>query len=164
MVPFKHQELIQQAKRQIQLADHMAYVTYPMVQETKFLLSVLGHVVDSARLALQAILEFEFAYKRIDAYNKTFAGEITMYKNKVQNRYNLDSRYLLLLQKLHELEKFDKESPVRFKRGDKYILSTREYDVSVLDIETVKKYSLLAKRFVAKIDSVIAEQENVKAF
>lgn len=157
-------ELIQKAKKQIELADHMVYVTYPLVQETKFLLAILGHVINSGRLALRALLEYEFLYKRIEAYHKSFPGEISVYKTKVEARYGLDGKYFKLLQKLMDLDRFDKESPVRFKRGDKYILSTSEYNMSVLDLATVKKYNLLTKRFVTKVDSILTKTENVKVF
>jgi len=156
-------ELLQQAKKQMQLADHMVFVTYPLVQETKFLLSILGHITNASRFALRALLEYEFLYKRIEAYNKTFTGELNTYKNHIEKRYNFDGKYFRLFQKLTDLEKFDKESPVRFKRGDKYILSTGEYSMSVLDLATVKRYSELAKKFVSEVNSILTKVENVRA-
>ncbi|HLF54385.1 MAG TPA: hypothetical protein VI612_01560 [Candidatus Nanoarchaeia archaeon] len=156
-------ELLQQAKKQMHLADHMVYVTFPLVQETKFLLAILGHLTNATRCALRALLEYEFLYKRIEAYNKTITGEISIYKNHIEKRYNFDGKYFRLLQKLTDLEKFEKESPVRFKRGDKYILSTGEYKMSVLDVNTVKRYSELAKKFVSEVNSILTKVENVRA-
>ena len=156
-------ELLQQAKKQMHLADHMVYVTFPLVQETKFLLAILGHLTNATRYALRALLEYEFLYKRIEAYNKTITGEISIYKNHIEKRYNFDGKYFRLLQKLTDLEKFEKESPVRFKRGDKYILSTGEYKMSVLDVNTVKRYSELAKKFVSEVNSILTKVENVRA-
>ena len=154
-------ELMQQARKQMHLADHMVYVTYPMVQETRFLLAILHHMTNASRLALQALLEFEYIYKRIDAFNRTFAGEIRTYKEKIQGRYGMDAKYLKLLQRLMDLEKYDKNSPVRFKRGDKYILSTTEYNMSVLDLATIKRYNELAKKFVSAVSDITAKTEHV---
>ena len=150
-----HKDLLQQARKQIELADHMTYVTYPLVQEMKFLLSIMERITCAARLATQALLEFEYYYKRIDAYNKTFVSEISIYKNKVEARYRLDPKFFRLLQKLMDIQKFDKESAVRFKRGDKYILSTSEYNMSVLDLELVKKCSNRTKKFVGEVTRII---------
>ncbi len=155
-----YKELLQQAKKQIGLADHMVYVTYPLVQETKFLLAIVGHVTNAARLALQSLLEFEVYYKRLEAYNKTLVSEISVYKEKMEPRYKLDSKYCKLLQKLFELQKFGAESAIKFKRGEKYILSTSEYNMSVLDLELAKRLSNLTKKFVAEVSRIIQPAAN----
>ena len=154
----RYQELLQTARKQSELADHMLYVTYPLVQETKFLLAIAGHVINAARSAMQALLEFEILYKRLEHYNQTFVSEIDIYCKKVAPRYNLDGKYFKLLQKLLEVQKYDSESVVRFKRGDKYILSTAEYSMSVLDLDSVKRYSNLTKKFVDEIADAINKQ------
>ncbi|MEM2873838.1 MAG: hypothetical protein QW063_00050 [Candidatus Nanoarchaeia archaeon] len=154
-------ELIQQARKQIELADHMIYVTYPLVLETKFLLAIMEHIINAARFAVQALLEFEFYYKRLDAYNKTFVSEISIYKNKVAPRYKLDVKYFKLLQKLLDIQKFDKDSVVRFKKGEKYILSTSESNLSVLDLELIKRYSNLTKKFVTEISNIIQKERSL---
>jgi hypothetical protein len=150
-----HKDLLQQARKQIELADHMLYVTYPLVQEMKFLLSIMERVTCAARLALQSMLEYEYYYKRLDAYNKTFVSEISIYKNKIEQKYKMDVRYFRLFQKLMDIQKFDKESIFKFKKGDKYILSTSEYSMSVLDLDLVKKCSNRTKKFVADVTRIV---------
>jgi len=56
---FRHEELLVAARKEMEVADHLLYVTYPMVKESKFLLSVASKVATSARIALQALLEYE---------------------------------------------------------------------------------------------------------
>jgi hypothetical protein len=154
----RYQELLQVAKKQIELADHMLYVTYPLVQEAKFLLAIANHVISAARSAMQALLEFELLYKRLEQYNKTFLSEVEIYQKKIAPRYNLDGKYYKLLQRLMEVQKYDAESIFRFKKGEKYILSTAEYSMSAIDIDTVKKYSNLTKKFVQDIADAITKQ------
>ena len=154
----RYQELLQTARKQIELADHMLYVTYPLVQETKFLLAIANHVISAARCSVQALLEFELLYKRLEQFNRTFLSEVEIYQKKVAPRYNLDGKYYKLLQKLMEVQKYDTESVVRFKRGDKYILSTGEYSMSAIDVDTVKRYSNLTKKFVQEIADAITKQ------
>jgi hypothetical protein len=152
-----YQELLQTARKQIELADHMLYVTYSMVQETKFLLAIANHVINAARLALQSLLEFEILYKRLEHYNKTFVSEIAIYRNKLSLKYNFDNKYLKLLERLYEIQKYDSQSIMRFKKGDKYILSTGD-KISSIDLDSLKRYSNLTKKFIDEIAQAIKKQ------
>jgi len=151
----KHEQLIQFAKKEIEIGDHLLYMTYPMIKETKFLLAITDHIIKSGRAALQALLEYERFYKRIDAYPKNFALEISIFRQKLEQRYNFDPVYYRLLNKLLEVYKFDKNSTVRFKRGDKYILTSSNYDMTVLDVNSVKRYSSVTRKFIETVRQVI---------
>ncbi len=155
----RYQELLQTARKQIELADHMLYVTYPLVQEMRFLLAIANHVTIAARSAMQAILEFELLYKRLEQYNKTFLSEVDIFQKKIIPRYSLDIKYCKLLQKLMEVQKYDAEAIIKFKKGDRYILTNAEYSMSAIDVESVKRYSNLTKKFVSEIAGAIAKQD-----
>ena len=160
MQTLQFSELLEQSKKEIKIADHLLHVTYAMVSEAKILLAVAGHVVNSARFSLEALLEFEKHWKRLDAYHPNFALEISIFRNKeIEKRYSFDPKFYRLLQKLLEIHRFDKEALVRFKRGDKYILANGGYNLSVLDLESLKRYSGLTKKFVENITNII---QNVK--
>ncbi len=153
----KHVELIERAKKEIEIADHLIFVTYKMVNEAKFLLAISERIIVAAQKALEALLEYERHYKQLDAFHYSFAVEISLFKEKVETKYNFDPRFFKLLKKLLELQRFDRDSVVRFKRGEKYILTSPEHGMSVLDLENVKKYSNLTRRFVNAVGSVITK-------
>ena len=48
---------------------------------------------------------------------------------------------------------------MRFKRQDKYILTTDVYDLKVLDINTVKKYLSVAKEFIDRSEELVKKEE-----
>ena len=151
----KHEQLLQFAKKEIEVADHLLYMTYPMIKETKFLLAITDHIIKSGRAALQALLEYERFYKRIDAYPKNFALEISIYRQKLEEKYKFDQVYYRLLNKLLEVYKFDKNSTVRFRRGDRYILTSSTYDMTVLDVNSVKRYSSVTRKFIETVAQVL---------
>jgi len=156
----RHIELLQRAKKEIELASHMLYVTLPMIREVKFMLAITEHIVIAAHHALEALLEYERHWKRLDAFHYNFAVEINVYRVKgIETKYNFDSKFYRLLQKLLEIQRFDKESIVRFKRGDKYILTSHEYSMSVLDLDSIKRYSNLTKKFVEQIESIVVRPD-----
>jgi hypothetical protein len=158
----RFEELAGLAKKEIELADHLLYVTYQMINEVKFLLAITNHVVNAASAALEAILEFEHYWKRLDAFPRSFAYEISIFKQKIEDKYGFDPKFVRLLRKLLEVKKFDKESIVKFKRGNKYILTSGEYSsITVLDVESVKRYSNLTKTFVKRVGEIIGGNKNV---
>ncbi len=154
-----YSELLAKAKKEIEIADHMIYVTYKMVSEVKILLAVSEHIVKATHAALESLLEFERHWKRLEPYHQNFALEISIYRNKdIEKRYGFDPKFFRLMQKLLEIDKIDKTSIMRFKRGDRYILSTGDYQMSVLDIESLKRYKYLAQRFIESISTIIEKQ------
>ncbi|MGB9675205.1 MAG: hypothetical protein ACP5IJ_01690 [Candidatus Nanoarchaeia archaeon] len=156
-------KLFEQAKKQLELADHMCYVTYPLVNETKFLLSILTHITNSVNLCMQSLLEFERSQKSQNNQNssearfaRNFIVELNTYKREIEPKYQLDRKYSKLAQKLFELQKANLEANVRFKRGEKYIISLPEFGkIITLDFELVKRYLALAKKFIYEASHII---------
>lgn len=154
----KHMEHLEKARKEIEIADHLIFVTYKMISEAKFLLAISEHIIIAAQKALEALLEYERHYKRLDAFHYSFAVEISVFREKLEGRYNFDPRFFKLLKKLLELQRFDKDSVVRFKRGEKYILTSSEYSMSVLDLENIKRYSSLTKKFVNVVSDIVTKR------
>jgi len=155
----KHEELFAKAKRESDLADHLLYVTYPLVKETKFLLAITEHIIRAAKLALRALLEYERYYKRLEPFPKKFGIEIELFREKPERRYGFDPRYFRLLRRLQELEVYRAESPMMFKRKDKYILTDREYNIKTIDVEKVKKYNNLVKGFIRRVEAILKSKD-----
>ena len=155
----KHGQLIQFAKKEIEIADHLLYMTFPLVKETKFLLAIAGHIIASGRAALQSLLEYERYYKRLEAYPKNFAMEISIFRQKLEEKHKFDPKYYRLLSKLLEIYKYDKNSSVRFKRGERYILTSADYDMTILDVNLIKRYSSVTRKFVDDILKVVNKNE-----
>ena len=158
----RHIEQIETARKEIELADHLIYVTFKMVNDVKFLLAVSQHIIAAAQNALEALLEYEKHYKRLESYHTSFAIEISTFRQKVESRHNIDSRFHKLLIKLLELQRFDQGSVVRFKRGEKYILASSEYNLSVLDLENIKRYLNLTKKFVGVVKDIVTKEVGIR--
>jgi len=151
-----YKDLLAQAKKEIEMADHMCFVTFPLVNETKFLLSILSHITSAAKLCLKSLLEFD----KKPAGNNPFS-ELYAYK-ELEQKYKLDPKYFRLLQKLFELQRADLESNIRFKRGEKYILSLSGFEkITILDINLIKRYLLLTKKFISDCSNIILTRQNV---
>ncbi|HIH13652.1 MAG TPA: hypothetical protein HA224_00170 [Nanoarchaeota archaeon] len=153
----RHVDLIKKAKKEVALADHLLYVTYPMIKEMKFLLAISEHLINSCTNALEALLEFEKKYKRIAPFSTNFSVMANTYKEKVAPFYNLDPKFYRLLRKLDEIRQLGVNSPVKFQRGEKYILASEDFKLTILDADAIKRYNNIAKRFIENVDVILSK-------
>ncbi len=151
-MPEKHELAIQTAKKEIELADHLLYVTFPTVNNMKFLVSITEHIIKSVKLALEGQLEFERLNRTIEPFPYNFTTEIEVFRESVMGKRGFDITHFHLLKKLAQVDKCDKESIMQFRRNDRYFLTTQERDYETLDVETVKKYLKFGKQFLSKVE------------
>ena len=155
----KYREIFQKAKKEIELSDHLLYVTYPLIAELKFLLSVTEHIIMSLNYAIEAALEYERAYKRIDAYPKgNFRAMIDIFSDKVAANYGFDNSSKRYLKRMAELKFFIDKSTLQFRRQDAFILTSDDYNIRKIDLSTVKKQLSYAKKFIIKMEGKICQK------
>lgn len=152
-----HQFLLSQARKEIAIADHFLFVTFPLTSELKILIAVTEHIITAANSALQALLEFEHAYKRLELFPKNFEAMILIYQEKVAKRYNFNPIYARLLEKLAEVKQFIRACNTRFVRQDKYVFANSEYKTHTLEHDKVKKYCKLTKDFIGDVEKIITK-------
>lgn len=155
----KYFELIASAKKEMALADHLLFTTLSLVQETKFLLSILEHIIKASKTSLEALMEYEHHWKKLEAFQPNFAVMISIYKEKeLERTHKMDPRFFRLMKKLYEMQRFITSSNVRFKRGERYVLSNSDYNITILDKETIKRYLNVAKAFTARVDEILQKE------
>lgn len=157
--PEKHELAIQTAKKEIELSEHFIYVTYPSIADLKFLLNITDHITKAAKAALEALLAYERYYKRIDPYASAFSSKIDLFREQLLKKYNFDINHYQLLKRLRQLQKADRESVIRFKRNEKYWLTTDSYDTESVDLDDIKAFLRLSKSFIAKVDQILNRDE-----
>ena len=154
-----HEFALRMAKKEIATSDHLTYVTYMTIKNPKFLISVAEHITKAAKLALQALLEFELAYKRIDVYIDNLASQIDLFEEEIYTRYAFPAEHLNLLHRLKRLEKGAKTAIIRFRREQKYYFGGPNMTTESVDIDDIKKYLKFTKSFISKVSTIIMENK-----
>jgi hypothetical protein len=155
----RHKEFIAKARKEIDLADHLVYVTMPLTDDIKFMLAIIEHVFNASSAAIESILEQRRHYKKLDAFPRTFGAMTDIWVRDIQNKYNFERKHAEFLKKIGEMRHAINSSSMRFKRQDKYILTNDVYSLKVLDIDSVKKYLSIAKDFVDKSEEIVKEED-----
>ncbi|UCD04472.1 MAG: hypothetical protein JSW73_02465 [Candidatus Woesearchaeota archaeon] len=157
----KYEEFLKLAQKEITVSDHLLYKTFSLVKDTKFLIAITDHIIKASEYSLLTLLEYERYWKRIGPFPSNFAIQIEIFDENVSKRYKLDPKYTRLFRNLMEMKVYVNDSPIRFKRGEKYILSTADYKMKTLDLEKVKRYFNLIKTFIKDTEEIInSKNEN----
>lgn len=144
----QHEENLKEAARHLQIADHMTYVTYPLVNEHRLLLKIFDEIYASMINCVNAILNYEALYKRIKLYSgfqDNFDTFIRIGKN-----YELNNEQLKMIKDIIELNKKHKTSAMEFVRQEKVVIMSDGLGTQIIDLITIKRYLLLAKELMVK--------------
>jgi len=148
----KFQENIQQAIKTLQIADHMTYVTYPLVNEKRLLLKIFDEIYKSIISCINAILNFEYLYKRIRLYKEN-NDNMRTFMEKCAKNYGLTNEQIKKIKEIIELNKQHKQSAMEFVKKDKIVILSDNLGTQILDLQKIKEYLLLAKELLMKTNN-----------
>ncbi len=152
-----YHELLNKAKKEIDSSDHLLFVTYNIVKDSKFVFSVTNQLIDAVKYALEALLEFERKSKLIEPYPKQFNFMVDTFKKKVSERREFETSTLVFLNKLVLMEQTIDSSSLNFRRGETYVLADEEFGTQAIELQTIKSYFSDAKSFVEKVGEIIEQ-------
>jgi hypothetical protein len=155
----KYKQTIINARREIDLADHLVYVTLPLTDDVKFLLAVVEHIFSASNAAVESMLDQLRYYKKLEAFPRSFNMMVDLWSRELQEKQGFERKHADFLRRMSEMKHALSTNTMRFKRKDKYILTNDVYNLKVLDIETVKKYLAIAKDFVDRSEDIIKKED-----
>jgi len=152
----KFQENLAQAIKNLQIADHMAYVTYPLVNDRRLLLKIFDEIYKSIIGCINAILNYEYLYKRIRLYKENNSNMQT-FMTKCAKNYELTNEQIKKIKEILELNKQHKQSAMEFIKKDKIVILSDNLGTQTIDIQKIKIYLLLAKELLMKTNNKVKQ-------
>lgn len=149
------QELIGEANKAFRNADHLCFVTYPLVNDVKLIVTVVDNLNKALVLSVEALLQYEYLYKRISFIPKDFKEKMEIFKSSCIGRYNIKRESLILIGDIYNIVEHRKNSPVEFVRSGKFVMCTSDYKMRVLNFDKVKNYTTQVKEFILKVNEVL---------
>ena len=145
---------LQQAIKSLKLAGHITYVTFPLVNEKRLLLKIFDEVYMSIICSINAILHYEYFYKKIKLY-KNSRDNLATFTNKCAKKYSLTNEQTKIIKEIIEINKKYKKSAMEFVKKDKLVILSDNLVTQTLDINLINKYLLLAKELVVNVNKRI---------
>jgi len=143
----KHQENLKNAIKNLQIADHMTYVTFPLVKDKRLFLKIFDNIYKAIIECINAILNYEFLYKRIKIYSN-LNQNIETFIDKCAKKYFLTNGQIKKIKKIILINKQHKQSAIEFVRQDKIIIMSDSLGIQTLTLQEIKEYLLLAKELL----------------
>jgi len=145
----KYLESLQKAIKGLQIADHMAYVTYPVVNDKRLLLKILDQVYESLIHIINAILQHDYLFKKIQLY-KDAKSNFRIFSEKCAPRYDISKEQVIEILDALSIAEKHRKSPLEFARKDKVVIMSDNLKTSIIDIDRIKKYLILSKKLLEK--------------
>ena len=145
---------LQEAERKIQTADHMAYVTYPLIKDKRILLKILTETKNAIASCINSILQYEYLYKRINLYQNPKANFET-FINKSSKRFDINNIEIKAILDIFEIIELHKQSPMEFVRNEKVIIMNGNSLFREITLEKTKEFLSLSKNILQKTKNKI---------
>jgi hypothetical protein len=157
----KFQESVEKAKKRISVADHLLYVTYPLVKDPKLLLAVIENIFLAYTNSIASLLYFERLLKRIPPFQENFDSKFMIFKETCVLKYNIDKSYIVDIQDLKNIIIAHRKSPVEFARKDRFVICSDNYKLKTISVDELKKQIDKAKLFIQEINNITSKDEGL---
>ena len=153
----KFLENLEEAHKIILIADHMFYVTFPLIKDKKLLLKILSDTKIAISKCISSVLQYEYLYKRIKLFNNPKTNFRT-FEEKCARRYNITEQEIKLILELFEVVEEHKKSSMEFLKNQKIVILSKNLQQKIVPIEKVKEFLILAKNILRKTDDKILKK------
>jgi len=149
----KFEQNLDDAMKSLEIADHMTYVTFPLIKEKRLLLKILTEIHDALLKTINAILQYEYSFKRINLY-KEAKDNFNTFK-EISQSYSINEEQIARIVEIFRLMERHKKSPFEFVKEDKIVIMSEGMRADTLSLEKIKFFLLEAKDVHRKAMNVI---------
>ncbi len=150
-----YQQLAKKAISSFRTADHLTYVTFPLINDTKLILTILENINLALINIMNSALEYERYYKRIMPLPDNFNSRYTTFEDKLINKYNIVKKEAQLIRQINNIIESHKDSPIEFSRKDKFVICNNTYKMKTITIPEIKEFLTQTRQIIQKITNQI---------
>lgn len=144
----KFKENFKEALKHLQIADHLTYVTLPLIKEKRLLLKVFDEIYKSVINCINSILHYEYYNKRICLYNNPKDNLETFFS--IAKNYGVSNEQIKRIREILEINRKHKQSSMEFVKKEKVIIMLDNLKTEIIDMRTIKEYLLAAKELLVR--------------
>ncbi len=147
-------EYLEEAGKRIAIADHLLYVTFPLVKDKKLLLKILEEINSGITSCLNSILQYEYLFKKI-RLSPDPKQNLEVFKQKCAPRFLITQSEVKSIIELFEIIKVHKKSPFEFVKDEKIVILSETMNQKVINLDKAKEFLASAKSIFEKTKKVI---------
>ena len=146
----KFVEYLDTAEKKLQIADHMTHVTFPLIKDKRLLLKILSEISFVVLNCINAILQYEYMYKRIQL-TRDAQTNLRIFKEKCAPHHKLTEQEVVSMMNILDLAEKHKKSPFEFIKEGKVVILSENLKHETVTIEKIKWFLINCKSIVKKI-------------
>lgn len=146
----QYQEDLKQALRHLQIADHITYVTFPLVKEKRLLLKIIEEINLAIIYSLNSMFNYKYPLKLIDLKKNNL--DFNNILKELSKDYDFTSEQIIKIKEIFELNKKHKKSSMEFVKKENVVILSDNLSFQTINIQKIKEYLLLAKRIIIKFN------------
>src|SRR3989338_8076831 len=93
----------QNALQRIKAADHMLTQTYPMIKDTRILLSVANNICQAVEHCISSILHYDRLMRKIPPFHDNFESKFHIFRNTSAREHKL-AEFVPFISKVRDIE------------------------------------------------------------
>ena len=144
-------DYLKDAQKELNIADHMVYVTMPLLTDKNLFISMVDHLYKSMFYSVMCFLKNEMYYKRLFAIPSGERDIVDFFLRKYTHNLGIDKEMLEMIRRMTNIGIATSKSYTQFKRSDKIVVLSQNYKVLEVNKEAIKKYLSLQKKFITII-------------
>jgi hypothetical protein len=157
----RFQEELEAGRRQLMTADHLVSTTYPLVKDSRLLLTALENLFAAAKSLMASLLHYEETFKRIPHFREDYDSMTYWFRSRCIQRYNLSREYGVSIDELKVLADNHRTSSVEFSRNDGLVMFSDVYSFRKITPAQLKAYVGIMKRMLMDVNGVVSRYEGV---
>ena len=142
------------ALKHIQIADHMLYVTLPIVNEKRLLVKIFEEIYKSILNSMNALVHYEEMLGRIRLFDDQEQHVHQFFK--IAKNYAISHEQMKNIKEIIEIYKKHSESPMEFVKKEKVVIMSPTLTTKTVDNTQVKGYLLVAKELFLAVTKKVS--------
>ena len=145
---------IEEAEKIVRAIDHMAYTTFPLFQDKRILIKILLETKTAITNYINAILQYEYIFKRINLY-KNAKTNFKTFTERCSRKYQITQEEIEKIIELFNIVEKHKQSSMEFTRNEKIVILSENMQPETITIQRIKEFLNLAKNLGQKTKNII---------
>ena len=145
---------LKESARHLQIADHMTFITFPIVNEKRLMIKIFEEIYKSIKNSINSAVYNEFLFKKIILYDDP-KKNINNFIENIAKSYEITEKEINKIIEILRIEQKHLESSMEFVKKEKLVMMSDKLDIQTMTIEEVKDYLTISKSIFLKISKKI---------
>ncbi len=157
----EYKECIEGAEEDIEVADHLLTQTYPLLKDSKLLLTVLSKINSAIEKTIEGAVVYERTYKRIPVFHNSVKARQRVFEEFITERYGISKRMVKTIETINRLSNAHRESPFEVSFKEDFVIFSDDFDIKKLSPDLLGSFLNDAGELLERVKEEVSKDEGL---